>query len=366
MDRQRATGTAAPGDSLAAVLTEAERELASAEARLCSLLDRAVALASGAELERGRLQGFLDAFALERAIDDQAPGPGSEGTSSPIDVRALRHGAQELAEELNRSSALRGQLATAVQVARSLKEQFAADRAFQPAQRTSDIGVQQAMNAAREDERRRLAREVHDGPAQVLVNAIFAIDIAEQVARRKPDQVAEELARVRALLKDGVAEVRRFMFGLRPTMLEDQGLVPTLRRVVDDFSRFFEMRVTLEIEEPLPALGQDEDLTIFRIVQEALQNVRKHAQAPSARIALACRGRQLELTVEDTGKGFDPATIVAHSGMGAGLPGMRERAKLIGAELAVESTPGAGTTLRLALPLRTPANRLPAASARTA
>jgi signal transduction histidine kinase len=154
------------------------------------------------------------------------------------------------------------------------------------------------------------------------------------------------------------------MFDLRPTMLEDQGLAPTLRRFVDDYSRFFGMRVTLEIEEPLPAIGKDEDLTIFRIVQEALQNVRKHAQAPSARIVLTCQGGLLELTVADTGKGFDPATTVARPGTGAGLPGMRERAKLIGAELGVESAPGAGTTLRLALPLRTPTGPLSAATGR--
>ena len=308
----------APADSLAAVRAEAERELASAEARLLQLLDRATVLASLAEQERGHLQRFLEEFALEQAIYDEPPVPGRGGTGPLIDVQALRQGAQELADELQRASALRANLATAVQVARE---------PFQPVEDTDDVKLQQAMTAAREDERRRLAREVHDGPAQVLANAIFAIDLADQIAKRAPDQVVEELGRVRVLLKEGVAEIRRFMFDLRPTMLEDQGLAPTLRHYVAEYNRFFGMRVGLEVAEPLPALTKEQDLTIFRIVQEALQNTRKHAQVDDARIKLKCPGNRLELRIEDSGKGFDPATLVPRPGTGAGLPGIRERAR---------------------------------------
>jgi two-component system sensor histidine kinase DegS len=351
--KQVATSAAATPDNLFNILTEARRELASAEARLGQLLDRAAALTAVAEQERTQLQRFLEEFALEQTVYDQQPRTGSGGTGPLIDVAALRRGAQELSDELNHASALRGNLATALQVMRACKEQFARDRAFQPVQDTADVRLQQAMNAAREDERRRLAREVHDGPAQVLANAIFAIEIAEQVARRAPDQVAEELSRVRALLKDGVAEVRRFMFDLRPSMLQDQGLAPTLRRYVEDFNRFFGKRVSLDLSEPLPSLTADQELTIFRIVQEALQNIHKHAMIDEASIVLSHAGSLLELNIADSGKGFHPNTVVARPGTGAGLPGMRERAKLIGADLTVESAPGAGTVLRLSMMLRT-------------
>ena len=361
MDGQHLASAAPASDSIAAVRAEAERELASAETRLLQLLDRATALTSLAEQERGQLQRFLEEFALEQAIYDEPPRPGGGGTGPLIDVQALRQGAQDLTEELNRSSALRGNLATAVQVVCSCKEQIAREP-FQAVKDTGDVKLHQAMNAAREDERRRLAREVHDGPAQVLANAIFAIDIAEQVARRTPEQVAEELARVRDLLRNGVAEVRRFMFDLRPTMLEDRGLAPTLRHFVEEYNRFFGLRVALEVVEPLPPLSKEQDLTIFRIVQEALQNIRKHAQTSDARIVLACSGPRLELRIEDHGKGFDPATLVPRPGTGAGLPGMRERARLINADLAVESAPGSGTTLTLSMPLRTPTEPLRAAA----
>jgi two-component system sensor histidine kinase DegS len=214
--------------------------------------------------------------------------------------------------------------------------------------------MQQAMNSAREEERRRLAREIHDGPAQVLANAIFVVGIAEQVVKREPDKVTEQLSDLKGLLKDGVAEIRRFMFDLRPSMLEDQGLAPTLRYYVSEFNRMFAKRVEIRMSEPLPALTDDQELCIFRIVQEALQNIQKHAETDDGRVELATdeAGRALILSVGDRGRGFHPGLSAPRLGQGAGLPGMRERARLIGAELALESRPGEGTTVRLRIPLR--------------
>jgi two-component system sensor histidine kinase DegS len=339
-------------DTLPAIIAEAERELASTEARLHELLDRATALASQADAERGQLQRFLEEFALERAVYDEPPPAPSAGSGPLIDLRALRLSAQALTDDLNQSSALRRTLATAAQVVRGCRDQFAPGRALQPLERSDDVTLRHAMNAAREDERRRLAREVHDGPAQVLANAIFAIDLAAQIAKRTPDQVGDELGRLRTLLKDGVAEIRRFMFDLRPTMLEDQDLAATLRHVVAEYTRFFAIRVDLDLQEPLPPLSRDEDLAIFRIVQEGLQNVRKHAQTDRARINLRCAPGHLILRIEDDGPGFDPASIVPRPGAAAGLTGLRERARLIGAEVSVESTPGTGTSVVVSLPVR--------------
>jgi two-component system sensor histidine kinase DegS len=233
-------------------------------------------------------------------------------------------------------------------VIQSFAIQLTPARAFRQIQETDDIRLQHAMNTAREDERRRLAREIHDGPAQVMANAIYAIQIAEQVARRAPDQVSEELLRTRELLKDGVAEIRRFMFDLRPTMLQDHGLSATLRRYVDDYNRFFGKKIEIQVDEPLPTMTADQELTIFRIVQESLQNIHKHAgYDATASIHLSGQTGNIELIVHDTGRGFEPDAIVPRPGSGAGLPGMKERAKLAGAELTIESAIGAGTTVHL-------------------
>ena len=118
------------------------------------------------------------------------------------------------------------------------------------------------------------------------------------------------------------------------------------------------MRSSHTMGEPLPALSDDEELCIFRIVQEALQNIQKHADTDEAWIRFkhddgsAERERCIELTVTDRGRGFNPALKTPRQGHGAGMPGMRERAKLIGAELSFESEPGHGTTVRLQLPRR--------------
>ncbi|HEY8448527.1 MAG TPA: sensor histidine kinase [Thermomicrobiales bacterium] len=352
-------------ETLQAILDEARRELSSTEGRLMQLLERASQFAAQAIQEQAELQRFLEEFQLDSALYQRPSGRGDRGTSPLFDIEAMRAGAQELAQEVNRSVALRGNLASVLQLIQLCQDQLSQEHAFRSVQETTDVRIQQAMNAAREDERRRLAREIHDGPAQVLTNAIYAIQIAEQVARRAPDQVGEELQRVRELLKDGVVEIRRFMFDLRPTMLQDQGLAPTLRRYVEDYNRFFAKRISLHMEEPLPPLTPEQELTIFRIVQEALQNIHKHAGADvEGSIELRHDNGILELTITDNGRGFDPKAVVSRPGTGAGLPGMRERAKLAGAELTVDSAPGSGTVIRLRMRLRAQTGPLSAALSR--
>jgi two-component system sensor histidine kinase DegS len=179
------------------------------------------------------------------------------------------------------------------------------------------------------------------------------VQIAEQIAKREPENVAEELGRVRQLLREGVAEIRRFMFNLRPTMLEEQGLAPTLKQYVENYRSFFARNVTLSMAEPLPLMTGDQPLTIFRVVQEALQNVNKHAgQDAEASIDISFDESYLHLVIKDSGRGFDPNSIVSRPGTGAGLPGMRERAKLIGAELSISSESGSGTEVTLKMRLR--------------
>ena len=343
----------ASGDNPSGVLVEANRVLLTAEAGLGQFVDRAAALAAQATRERAELQRFLEEFALEQSIFGQRAG-GSDESGALIDTAALQRGSQELADGLQRAIALNANLTTALNVIRGVREQLSPERAFRDVQETADVRLQQAMNSAREDERRRLAREVHDGPAQVMANAIFAIEIAEQIARRAPDQVAEELSRVRLLLKDGVAEIRRFMFDLRPTMLQDQGLSPTLRRYIDDYNRFFGKRVQLHISASLPGLSDDQELTVFRTVQESLQNIHKHAMTDDAIVELGEDSglASVTLVIADQGRGFRPAAQVPRAGSGAGLPGMKERAKLIGANLTIQSEPSAGTVVRLVMPLR--------------
>lgn len=340
---------ATPGNELEMIASEGRRELTSAIARLHQLHERAHALSAGIAKDQSELQRFLAEFAT-----DLFPGSGDgEGGNLLFDVQAMRAGAEELRADATRAQALDANLAVAVQMVQSALDQIDADRVFTRVQETADLRLQQAMNAAREEERRRLAREIHDGPAQVLSNAIFAVHTAEQIAKRAPNQVAEELTQLRELLKDGVAEIRRFMFDLRPTMLQDLGLAPTLSRYVTDHGRFFGKKVELHCDEALPPLSPDQELTIFRIVQEGLQNVHKHAgPGAEAKVTIRGLGGAVVLAIEDNGRGFDTSIKVPRPDGGGGLPGMRERAKLVGADLSITSEPGAGTVVQLVMPLR--------------
>lgn len=340
-------------EALNQIVYSTQQALASTQARLLRLHEQAKQSAELADRERVELQRFLEEFGLEPAVLHHAEDIGEHELVPLFDIEAMRTGVLELDMDVVRSTALRSNLDAVVQMVQMCSDHMTADQAYAAVQDTADLRLQQAMSAAREDERRRLAREIHDGPAQVLTNAIYAIQITEQVAKRSPDQVAEELSRVRQLLKDGVAEIRRFMFDLRPTMLQDQGLEPTLRRYVDDHSRFFAKRVDLDMPEAIVLLSSEQELTIFRIVQEALQNVHRHAGPDAdAWIAITQQNGLLTMTISDNGRGFNPEHVVSRPDSGAGLPGMRERAKLAAAELTVTSASAQGTIVELKMRMR--------------
>jgi signal transduction histidine kinase len=206
--------------------------------------------------------------------------------------------------------------------------------------------------SAREDERRHLARDLHDGPAQTLAAALFEVDLAVSALDRAPATAREELLAARALLRDALDDVRALMAGLRPRLLEERGVVVALNEMAA-MPPLWGTEVSVETQgigpgERLPA---DVELALFRIAQEAVSNARRHGAANRVRVSLAVRPRVAELLVVDDGCGFLWEPEFGWSSRGDGLPGMRERAELLGGTLRVESAPGAGTRVAALLPL---------------
>jgi two-component system sensor histidine kinase UhpB len=200
--------------------------------------------------------------------------------------------------------------------------------------------------AAQESERRRIARELHDGVGQVLTAAVLQLDRAGREARPPASAgVSEARETVRASLE----EVRGIAQRLRPEALDDLGLASALAALTNDVSRRTGVHVERTIAAGVPLLDPEEELVIYRVAQEALTNVVRHAGAPSARLALEVRGGRVELEISDAGAGFESAGAFA----GTGVLGMRERALLIGADLELASAPGKGTAVRLRLARRT-------------
>ena len=202
-----------------------------------------------------------------------------------------------------------------------------------------------------EEERQRLAREIHDGPVQVLVNAIFVLSSCQILFDKNPAKAKVELARLEDDLRDGLGEVRHFIFDLRPAPLADLGLVSTLRKYCESYRQRFGGTVELDAPEEIQRLYPAAEAAIFRIVQEALQNSRKHSGATRLCVCLRVEGDRLVVSVADNGRGFDPENAAGVASRHFGLQSMRERAEYVHGSLEVRSRPGDGALVVLRVPL---------------
>ncbi|HYM52110.1 MAG TPA: sensor histidine kinase, partial [Candidatus Dormibacteraeota bacterium] len=193
--------------------------------------------------------------------------------------------------------------------------------------------------------RQRLAEEVHDGPAQVLTSAIFQVEFLDRVINDEPDTARAELAFLRTMLRDGLEEVRGFIADLRPPAV-DMGLAQAIADQGADFATRHSIVVEVAVDDIDIGLAPDAKASVLRIVQEALQNVRKHAAASLVRIGLEGDA----LVVGDNGRGFDVMRLASAASRNFGLHFMRERAELMGTTVHIESRQGEGTRILLRLP----------------
>lgn len=198
---------------------------------------------------------------------------------------------------------------------------------------------------AQEEERRRVANELHDGVTQQMVSIWYRIHAALRALRVDPERAEAELSRARELVDEALDDARAAIYDLRPSILDDLGLVPSLRTLA---ARQLEgAEVDLDLPDEL-SLAPHHEVALYRIAQEAISNIRKHAAASRVRMALRDEGNGIVLTVEDDGRGFDPA--VAPAAVSFGLTGMRERASLAGGILRITSAPQRGTRLEVRIP----------------
>jgi len=210
--------------------------------------------------------------------------------------------------------------------------------------------LEAAAFQAQEEERYRLAREIHDGPAQILANVALQLEYISKLSTRDPSRVKDELANLQKDLRLAVGEVRRFMYDLRPPALEQQGVGPAVESHCQRLAERFGLQIVVQWETSA-TLSSPQDTALFRIVQEALQNVVKHAQATHVQVRAREMGGFLEVSVGDNGKGFESDQLHPIDPNRFGLAGMRARAQQIGATLLVSSVPRQGTTITLRLPL---------------
>lgn len=204
-----------------------------------------------------------------------------------------------------------------------------------------DFSAARALSI-QEAERRRVAQELHDQVGQSLTAVLLEL---KRVSADVPGSVREEITGVQETTRATLDEIRRIARRLRPGALEELGLTSALRELVAEFDGHPDVAVHGKFEQGLPTLSDDVELVLYRVAQEAITNAVRHADAGAVDVTLRAVDGGIELRVRDDGRGIDDATE------GAGMAGMRERALLVGAQLAVDSA--AGTDIRLRVPLTT-------------
>lgn len=205
--------------------------------------------------------------------------------------------------------------------------------------------VYRQLLTVQESERRRLARELHDGIAQTLVSLSVSLSHCSDIA--PPGELRARLDDLRNLASGTLLEIRQLVHGLRPPVLDDLGLVEALHRLTDSFTKHDGVRAELVLPSPVPdRLSPAIESAVYRIVQEALANVAKHAHARTVDVVLEVDDR-VHLSVADDGRGF----VVNGEGDGIGLSTMRERAEMLMGTFRLESRPGGGTTVSIEIPL---------------
>ncbi len=212
---------------------------------------------------------------------------------------------------------------------------------------SSIIRVIQTEEAAKQS----LVREMHDGPASSLSNFILQAEICQRFFDVNPDRAKTELNALKSAAASTFSDVKDFIFDLRPMMLDDLGVVPTLRRYVESFQEKNGVTVPITVTGVERRLESHVEVTIFRGVQELLSNALSHAQATQIQVLLDLNQDQILAVVEDNGSGFNVEDALNNNNRTIGLTSLRERIEMLGGELNIQSSLGQGSRIEFTIPV---------------
>jgi signal transduction histidine kinase len=309
-------------------------------------LGRAVGMAS--------VLGFFAAMLVAWITTRHVTGPTEQLTAaaqrmargdleSPIKVRAQDE-VGRLAENLD---AMRRQLRDAYEQVSDTNERLE----LQVAERTARLSDLLAkIISAQEEERRRLARELHDETAQTIGALSIALDRARHGLSDAPPEAVGQLQEAQSIARRLLEETRRLILDLRPMALEDLGLVPAIRWYAESHLQEKDVTTAIELDRPALRLAPHLEVALFRIAQEAINNIARHAEARRATIRLDFSDKAVRITVTDDGRGFDVERALA-SGGSIGLIGLQERARLLSGRMDIRSQAGRGTQLTVEVPI---------------
>ncbi|MEJ6950705.1 sensor histidine kinase [Natronospora cellulosivora (SeqCode)] len=202
---------------------------------------------------------------------------------------------------------------------------------------------------AQEEERKRLAREIHDGPAQSIANLVFRVELSQKLLDKDIDKARNELDELKDLIRLSMQDIRKIIYNLRPMSLDDLGLIPTLKKYIDNYTKESDIIIAFNVLGDQRRLSSTFEVTIFRLIQEALNNIFKHANASSGKIRLEYCPERVNILISDDGIGFDCSEIDEDK---YGLISMRERCNLLGGEISIKSAHDKGTIIKILLPIK--------------
>jgi len=317
---------------------------------ICDLNDRILAWNKGAQ----KMYGYTEAEALVMSIRQLMPEKMRMKARDLVRVSAAPVETQRRTKDgrildvLLTVTVLRDDKGSPVEVATTERDITGRKEAERELRR-----LHARVISAQETERKRLSRELHDGVGQILSGVRFRLEsLPGEIALSATD--AAKIVKVGGFLSNAISEIRRVSQNLMPSELVDLGLEPALRTLCREFKERAGVQVTLKAGPALPDIAPELALALFRIAQEALNNVGKHSRATLAAVILSRKGKEILLSVSDNGIGFAPGGSRQQAGSGIGLGSMRERAELAGGSIELHSTPGAGTTLDVRVPLSGP------------
>lgn len=217
-------------------------------------------------------------------------------------------------------------------------------------QKAQDMAL--SIIKAQEEERKRVAREIHDGPAQSMANIVMRAEFCLKLLDMSPEKVRDELIALQNIVRISLMDVRKIIFDLRPMVLDDLGLAPAIKRYLSNYKEQYGLPVEFLFFGQQTRLDSSVEVAVFRIVQEMVSNIHKHACAKNSVVKIEMLNNRINIQVRDDGKGFNMNKVMANKEReGYGLIGMRERVQLLNGDISIVSAPGKGTSISISIPL---------------
>lgn len=336
---------------------ELQRELTQVQTKVASLIENSDKMEWHAKYARNRLAEVSKHF--DKYNDEEVRNAYEQANDFQIKLALYRQEEQQLRDRrdnierrlvglkdtIKKAESLVGQITVVLNYLTSDLQEVS--ELIKDARAMQEFGLK--IIEAQEEERKRVSREIHDGPAQMMANVLLRSELVERIYRENGiEDALKEIRDLRVMVKNSLGEVRRIIYDLRPMALDDLGLIPTLAKYLKNFQEHSGMEISfrnLGKEERLPAALE---IAIFRFVQEAVQNAHKHAEPKDVQVKIEIKTTKVTVIIKDDGKGFDQNDKKEGT---FGLLGMKERVNILKGKLKITSKLNEGTLIMLVIPI---------------